>query len=342
MPDPQELMRRGATNAVFTCMGVTSEDRVLILSDRRSAIIGDALATAARSCGAPVQLALLEEYAARPILALPERLRRDLSAFAPSVTFYTATGYKGEITFRMGLRRFILQHLRVRHAHMIGISERVMQEGMVADYNEVARLTHRVMDLVRPARTIVATSPEGTNLVVTLDSRLRWVACTGLYHQQGEWGNLPEGEAFTCPATANGVVAARELGDYFSDKYGVLDAPIYFEIHDGEVIRISGADQAIVDEIWAYVSSAENGRRVGEFAIGTNSALKHLCGNLLQDEKLPGMHVAFGDALGHETGADWASPIHVDVISLMCTIVVDERPIMVDGTFTLPRETTQR
>lgn len=340
MIEPQESIRRGATNAVVTCMGVTRQDRVFILGDNRSANIADALAAAARSCGAPVQLALLEAYVARPILALPDRLRRDLSAFAPTVTFYTAAGLKGEITFRIGLRRYILQHLRVRHAHMIGISERLMQEGMVADYNEVARLTHRVIEVVRPARTIVATSPEGTNLVVTFDSRLRWIACTGLYHQQGDWGNLPEGEVFTCPATAHGVVAARELGDYFSDKYGVLDAPVFFEIHDGEVTGIRGANQAVVDDVWAYVLSAENGRRVGEFAIGTNNALKQLCGNLLQDEKLPGMHVAFGDALGHETGADWASPIHVDVIPILCTIVVDDKPIMVDGTFTLPRETT--
>ena len=81
---------------------------------------------------------------------------------------------------------------------------------------------------------------------------------------------------------------------------------------------------------------------MGEFAIGTNGALHQLCGNLLQDEKLPGVHVAFGDAYAHETGAEWASPIHVDVIPITCTIVVDDQTIMVDGTFTLPREITQR
>ncbi len=342
MTDPHVSMRLGAHNAVFTCMGVTPQDRVFILGDQRSAAIGQLLADEARAGGAAVQLVLLEAYAARPILALPDRLRRDLHAFAPSVTFYTAAGLKGEITFRIGLRRYVLQNLRVRHAHMIGITERLMQEGMTADYNEVAALTWRVTELVRPAHKIVVTSPEGTNLVVTFGSHRRWVPCTGLYHRQGQWGNLPEGETFTCPVTANGVVAARELGDYFSDRYGVLDAPVFFDIQDGEVTRIRGVQQEVVDEVWAYVSSAENGRRVGEFAIGTNSALHHLCGNLLQDEKLPGVHVAFGDAHAHETGADWASPIHVDVIPILCTILVDDQTIMVDGTFTLPREITQR
>lgn len=335
-------MRRGAHNAVSVCMGVTAHDRVFILSDRRSAIIGQALAAAAQACGAPVQLVLLEDYAPRPIFALPDRLRRDLHAFAPTVTFYAAGGDPGEITFRIGLRLYILQTLRVRHAHMIGITKRLMQEGMTADYHEVAALTQRITEIVRPARVIHVTSPEGTDLVVTFDAELRWVPCTGLYHQQGQWGNLPEGETFTCPATTNGVVAARELGDYFSEKYGVLDAPLFFDIHNGEVTSIRSANQEVVDDVWAYVSSAENGRRVGEFAIGTNSALRGLCGNLLQDEKLPGVHLAFGDALAHETGAAWASAIHVDVIPIMCTIFVEGRPIMVDGTFTLPRETAQR
>lgn len=342
MTDPQELLRRGAFNAVAVCMGVTAHDRVFILSDRRTAIIGHELAAAAHACDAPVQLVVLEDYAPRPILALPDRLRRDLHAFAPTVTFYAAGGHPGEITFRIGLRLYILQTLRVRHAHMIGITERLMREGMTADYHQVAALTHRVTEVMRPARVAHVFSPEGTDLVVTFDPHRHWVPCTGLYHRQGQWGNLPEGEAFTCPATANGVVAARVLGDYFSEKYGVLDAPVFFDIHDGEVSSMRSVRQDVVDDVWAYVSSAENGRRVGEFAIGTNSALHDLCGNLLQDEKLPGMHVAFGDALAHETGAGWASTIHVDVIPITCTIVVDGRPIMVDGTFTLPREITQR
>lgn len=335
MTDPQDLLRRGANNAVFTCMGVTAHDRVFILSDERSAVIGEALATAAQSAGAPVQWVMLEAYAPRPILALPDRLRRDLHAFAPTVTFYTAAGHPGEITFRIGLRLHILQNLRVRHAHMIGISQQLMREGMTADYHQVAALTQRVTEIVRRAHEIRVTSPDGTALVVTFDARLRWVPCTGLYHQPGQWGNLPEGETFTCPASANGVVAARVLGDYFSDRYGILDTPVFFDIHEGELTAINSARPEIVDDVWAYVSSAENGRRVGEFAIGTNCALHSLCGNLLQDEKLPGVHIAFGDALAHETGATWASSIHVDVIPISCTIHVDGHPIMVDGEFTL-------
>jgi aminopeptidase len=78
-----------------------------------------------------------------------------------------------------------------------------------------------------------------------------------------------------------------------------------------------------------------NGNRAGEFAIGTLTSLTKLSGNLLQDEKMPGLHVAFGNPYPEFTGADWDAQIHVDVIPTSCTIEVDGREIMRDGKFTI-------
>jgi leucyl aminopeptidase (aminopeptidase T) len=77
----------------------------------------------------------------------------------------------------------------------------------------------------------------------------------------------------------------------------------------------------------------QNGRRVGEFAIGTNEALTELVGNLLQDEKYPGAHVAFGNPYNNYTGAVWESPIHVDVVMEEVSIWVDGDQIMEGGRF---------
>jgi leucyl aminopeptidase (aminopeptidase T) len=83
-----------------------------------------------------------------------------------------------------------------------------------------------------------------------------------------------------------------------------------------------------------YLFSVPNGNRAGEFAIGTLASLKKLVGNLLQDEKMPGLHVAFGNPYPQFTGANWDARIHVDVIPSCCTIEVDGRVIMRDGIFT--------
>jgi aminopeptidase len=76
---------------------------------------------------------------------------------------------------------------------------------------------------------------------------------------------------------------------------------------------------------------------VGEFAIGTNVGLTEPTGNLLQDEKMPGLHVAFGDPYGHFTGADWSSDIHVDVIPFAVDVDVDGEALVRDGAFVASR-----
>jgi aminopeptidase len=53
---------------------------------------------------------------------------------------------------------------------------------------------------------------------------------------------------------------------------------------------------------------------VGEFAIGTNIGVRDVIGNILQDEKIPGVHIAFGNPYGAHTGADWYSATHIDVV----------------------------
>jgi len=57
-----------------------------------------------------------------------------------------------------------------------------------------------------------------------------------------------------------------------------------------------------------------NSDRVGEFAIGTNIDLKDVIGEILQDEKYPGVHIAFGNPYGAHTGAEWDSSTHIDVV----------------------------
>ncbi|OIO87881.1 MAG: hypothetical protein AUK03_17255 [Anaerolineae bacterium CG2_30_64_16] len=328
-----EAMRAGARVAVRTCMGITPADRVFILTDRVTHGIGRVLGEEASDAGGQVLLHELEQYSERPVTALPEPLRAELLNFRPTVTFYAASTQPGEVAFRGGLRVFLLNDLHVRHAHMPGITAQLMQEGMRTDYRAVASVTRAVYDIARLAETIRVTTPDGTDLTATFDPALRWVPSTGIYHRAGMWGNLPEGETFTCPRTVDGILAAHVIGDYFSARYGVLRRPVVIEIRDGRATAVRCPDATLADELVAYLDGAENGRRVGEFAIGTNLGLKRLTGNMLQDEKLPGAHLAFGNPYPADTGATWSSPIHVDVIPVRCTIEMDGEPIMRDGRF---------
>lgn len=329
-----ERVQLGAENAV-RCMGVTGSDRVFIMTDYARENIARHVAAAALARHADVSVHFLEHYGERPLKEFSHALRNDLIHSRPTVTFYIATAQPGEISFRIPMLPFLVQELKVRHGHMIGIDENLMADGMCADYDEVFSLTNQVYDLVRHAKTIHVTSEKGSDVTATFHENWQWIPCHGRYHEQGKWGNLPEGEVFTAPATVNGVVVCDVLGDYFSEKYGVLAQPITITIKDGYATAVTSEDAAVAQDLRDYLFSVPNGNRVGEFAIGTLISLKKLVGNLLQDEKIPGLHIAFGNPYPQFTGADWDAAIHVDVIPSNCTIEVDGHTLMRNGQFTI-------
>jgi leucyl aminopeptidase (aminopeptidase T) len=330
----EERVQLGAENAVH-CMGVTERDRVFILTDYQRESIARRVAAAVLARHTDVSVHFLEHYGERPLKTFTDELRNDLIQARPTVSFYIATAQPGEISFRIPLLPFLAQELKVRHGHMIGIDENLMADGMCADYDEVFRLTNQVYELVRPAKKIHVTSAKGSDVTATFHENWHWIPCHGRYHEQGQWGNLPEGEVFTAPATVDGVLVCDVLGDYFSEKYGVLEQPLVLKVKDGYVTEVTSENAALAQEVRDYLFSVPNGNRAGEFAIGTLTSLKHLVGNLLQDEKMPGLHVAFGNPYPQFTGADWDASIHVDVIPTNCTIEVDGRIIMRDGEFLL-------
>ena len=330
----EDRLQFGAENAV-RCMGVNSQDRVFIMTDYERESIARRVAVAALAQHADVTIRFLEHYGERPLTSFPEELRNDLLQARPTVTYYIATAKPGEIAFRIPLLPFLVKELKVRHGHMIGIDEAVMTEGMCADYDEVFSLTNQVYDLVRNAKTIHVTSARGSDVTATFHKDWKWIPCHGRYDQQGKWGNLPEGEVFTAPASVDGVLVCDVLGDFFSEKYGVLEHPVVINVKDGYVTEVSSEDAVLAKEVRDYLFSTPNGNRAGEFAIGTLTSLKRLVGNLLQDEKMPGLHVAFGNPYPEFTGANWNAKIHVDVIPSRCTIEVDGRVIMRDGEFVI-------
>ncbi|MFZ0217685.1 MAG: aminopeptidase, partial [Candidatus Dormiibacterota bacterium] len=262
----------------------------------------------------------------------PAELRGAIEAFRPTASFYIGDGQPGELAFRHPLLE-LARELRLRHGHMIGITPEVMVDGMAGDYEEIYRVTRRVYDIVRGARVIEVRTGIGTDLRATFDPSWHWVASDGRYREPGQWGNLPEGEVFTAPATLEGVLVGEEMGDDFASRYGLFEEPVRLEIEQTRVRSVAmPGHPEIVREIEAYLGQHPESNRAGEFAIGTNVGLRRIVGNFLQDEKFPGNHVAFGDPYGHETGAGWAAPSHVDVLASRADIWVDGSQIMREGT----------
>jgi aminopeptidase len=323
----------GARNAVRTCLAVSERDRVAIVTDREHDRIAEAVREEAAGTGAEVCSWAIEDYAQRPVHELPARLAQKIQAYKPTASYFIASSLLGEIAFRMPLMDLLIHTLGCRHGHMVGIDHKLMLQGMAADYDEIYRVTRQVFEAVKPAALIEVQTRLGTDLVASFSPSLRWVPADGRYHEPGRWGNLPEGEVFTAPQSVDGLLVAEELGDHFAGRYGLLENPVRFRIKGGRVLAIECNDAQLKSEVEAYLARHPESSRAGEFAIGTNVALTEITGNFLQDEKFPGVHIAFGDPYPHETGADWSCPTHVDALASRATVTVDGRRLMEDGRF---------
>ena len=163
---------------------------------------------------------------------------------------------------------------------------------------------------------------------------IRWLKTSGLISPD-KWGNLPGGEVFTTPGEVNGTfVVDGVVGDYLCAKYGDLKGnPLTIRIKGNRLTEAHSANRTLEDEFWRYTHADSNSDRVGEFAIGTNISLHGVIGNILQDEKIPGVHIAFGNPYGAHTGAEWDCSTHIDVVGTKFDIWADDRQIMRSGAF---------
>ena len=142
---------------------------------------------------------------------------------------------------------------------------------------------------------------------------------------------------FTTPGEVNGTfVIDGVVGDYLCAKFGDLkDTPLTIEVKGNRLIQAHSSKRELENDFWQYTHTDENSDRVGEFAIGTNIGLTDLIGQILQDEKYPGIHIAFGNPYGEHTGAEWYSSTHIDVVGRKFDIWVDDEQIMRQGQFLL-------
>jgi hypothetical protein len=222
---------------------------VCIIRDRPRQHIAEAIEEEALATGATVRTWTMEDLLLRPATSFPRSIAQDIIRFGPTASYFIGTGQKGELAFRKPMLDLLTHELRCRHGHMIEINDLVMQDGMAADYEEIYRVTRKIYEIVRQARTISVTTSLGTELVATFSPSLKWIPCDGRYWEQGCLGNLPEGETFTCPQSVDGLIAAEEMGDWFAEKYGLLSPPVRLVVKGGRLVSVETPDVQLAADI---------------------------------------------------------------------------------------------
>jgi aminopeptidase len=146
--------------------------------------------------------------------------------------------------------------------------------------------------------------------------------------------NMPDGEIATSP------VETTVDGQIYFEFPGVLGGRLVDDIRlrweSGRLVEaVSSSNQ---DFLQTVVGTDPGASLIGEFAFGTNPAIKHFCRDILLDEKIGGtVHIALGRAYS-STGGTNQSAIHWDIVKDVRQagrVYLDDRLIFENGNMLL-------
>ncbi len=320
----------GARNAVRTCLGVQPGELIVLVVETGWDALGAAFLRAADEAGAKAEVHVVDARRASHepfVRTLGEQLARaDASMFVGGMDGVPPS-FRRQLIDAGGARR--------RHGHMPGLTLAMMQQSMRTDYGEVRALSARLAERLAGDVTFSVRTPRGTELVVRCSGALRWHAETGILRESG-WTNLPAGELLTSPASVDGVIVP-DGGVWDADGVPVKNADrLRVVIEGGRVSAIEGGPGTEPGALLASLDAHENGRRVGQVALGTNIGVVAAVGNLLQDLKMPGFHVMLGHTSPELTGAGWSSEIEIPLLVRRPDVDVEGTPILRNGRYVAP------
>ncbi|MFD1644511.1 aminopeptidase [Haloarchaeobius litoreus] len=303
-------LREPAETAIRQCLNLASDESCAVVTDDKRRAIGEALYEVASEITDDATLLRYppgNQHGEEP----PEPVAAAMAAsdvfLAPTTKSISHTRARGDAC-----------DAGARGATLPGITEEVFLTGLDADYEHIAAECEAMLDQVEGADEIRVTTELGTDITFEPGDR-DWRSDTGMVHESGQFSNLPAGEVFVSPETANGTYVV----DGTIDPHGLLDEgeTVTIEVEDGYV---TATDSEEIDAM-LETAAAEVGRdayNLAELGIGTNVAVTELVGSVLLDEKAGGtVHIAFGDDAG--IGGDTSAPLHQDGIIRDPTVYAD-------------------
>ncbi|OVE83983.1 aminopeptidase [Natronolimnobius baerhuensis] len=304
-------LRAGAETAVRQCLELGADESCVIVTDDKREPIGNALYEVASEISDDVALLRYppgDQHGAEPPAPVAAALQGADTFLAPTTKSLSHTRARSEAT-----------DAGARGATLPGITEEVFITGLDADYDRIRTECERTIERVSGADEIRVTTDRGTDITFKLGDR-EWFDDTGDVSEPSSFSNLPAGEVFISPESANGTYVV----DGTMRPHGLLEEgqDLEFVVEDGYVTEIS--DDAIRQQVEEGAAEAGDAAyNLAELGIGTNVGVTELVGSVLLDEKAAGtVHIAIGDNAG--IGGETEAPLHLDGI-------VREPRVYVDG-----------
>jgi len=175
--------------------------------------------------------------------------------------------------------------LGVRIASMPGITIDIMKRTLAVDYNEIKKRAEQMYAKFKDANYIRILTDKGTELEFKITNR-NFLLDTGIYTEDGAFGNLPAGE-ICCAPVEDSAFGKLVIDGSMAPVGKVNKTTLYFK--DGKVVSVEGDGKELLEKEF------KKDNTIAEFGIGVNPNAK-IVGNVLEDKKADGtIHIAIGD-----------------------------------------------
>jgi leucyl aminopeptidase (aminopeptidase T) len=205
--------------------------------------------------------------------------------------------------------------------------------GLSAHPDELSALNTSLLKACRSANSLRIVAEGGTDLRAALNNnRYQYKSSRGIL-VPGKFTVIPAGEVATFPENISGLLVADfalNVNMYFDGDVRLENCPVKVQIENGYVVDF----QCSNSEIYAFLKKGfgrNNATRVGELGFGTNNTVRWAVSeNSHLNERVPGVHLGFGQHNQTEEIVGYSCDIHIDLCAKGGKIWFDDAPEPVD------------
>lgn len=202
------------------------------------------------------------------------------------------------------------KNLNFRCASMPGVQRRMEETSLRADYSKVQQYSLAIEQILKTVVAAEIDFSNGDHLFLDLRNRSP-LSDLGDCSKSGQTINLPSGE--TCIVPYEAVDDEKKVyGE--SKSRGILpvkydDGLVRYHVENNKISKIEGKSDS-AENMRNFFEEKECRRNIAELGIGCNPNAV-VTGNVLEDEKVPGLHIAYG--MSSHIGGKVSCDVHQDI-----------------------------
>jgi leucyl aminopeptidase (aminopeptidase T) len=197
-----------------------------------------------------------------------------------------------------------------RAASMPMVEKRMEETAFKANYEDVQIYAASIKKMLTKAIGAEVLFSTGNKLFIDLRNRVGF-ADGGDCTKTGQFINFPSGEGYIAPYEG----AEDEIGEFGASKTeGILPDNqhgnlLKYRVKKNTITEVIGEGKN-ADEMRTFFEENESRKNIAELGVGCNPQAV-VTGNILEDEKVGGLHIAYGTSL--HLGGKTKSDMHIDI-----------------------------